>query len=1080
MVDQRDVDAHDAPSEGNDDTLVLRDDGSAPPIDRAEARFKPGDTLDSRYKVVRLIGRGGMGEVYEADDLELGEAIAIKLIQRDLATDEPSMVRFRREIQLSRRVTHPNICRVFDLHIDSSGADPLSFVTMELLDGRTLGHYLRAQGPPDLTDATRVIREICSGLAAAHRLGVIHRDLKSENVVLARRADGSQRAVITDFGLARRVTEAAGDEFRTTPGILVGTLAYMAPEQFRGEPASVATDIYALGLVIYETLTGAHPFKGSSLVATMRRIQEDPPPPRLSNPSIPAVLSAIVMRCLDRTPSKRFRSVDEIISALDADSAAPMSSTPSLPGRRSAILVAAFILAAAAAGLWIASRTPPPATPLAAARPIRSVAVAVTGFRNLSRDPAFDWMSTALADMLATEISEAGGARIIAPEQVARVLDERRLGGMDAPFDRVLTAVRENLGATRVVSGSFLRDPAGSGRVRVDVRLIDAATGDTIAADAIEGTDAELLDLVTRSGSVLRSRLGGSPLNTEQTVRLAAARPANDRALRLYAEGLDRLRAWDPLAARDRLREAVAADPEFARAHEALAIAFGRLAFDKDALAEASRAHELAGRLGERDRLSIAARYFEMARKWDEAIAASEQLVRLQPDDVELRKQLAQMQSNGGKPKNALETLAGIPREGLPTRDLGSIELTEANVKLAAADYPGALAAAKRAQKKAQESGASLLWANALSVEGNALQRIGRLDDANEPFRRSLEVFRSFGDVGGEAMTINRMGSLAFSRGDYAAARTYYRQSREMGKKLGNRRAEALGVVNQSVLEMKDGNLDESMRLCLASRPIFEEIQNKVFLAGTWDNIGYLQYLAGNLRQSRSDLERALEIAKTSGSAHMEAVALYNLGDTLAALGEADGGLARHREALAIREKAGEKRETLDSRVAIAAIDLDEGRIDEALRAAGEASAAAREGKFIEAELRAHLVAARALRSRGKLESAKVELAAADALATSAGKVERSMLAIELAALRGAEAATRGDGATRAETAATAAASMGTKLLELDALLVRATILRTDPASRREGKRALATVERQAASIGYRQLIARSARIRVP
>ncbi|MBI2213315.1 MAG: protein kinase [Acidobacteria bacterium] len=1071
MVDERDAEAHDDPHAREDDTLVHRDDGAASASDRAEARFKPGDTLASRYKIVRLLGRGGMGEVYEAEDLELGETIAIKIIQRDLATDEPSMIRFRREIQLSRRVTHPNICRVFDLHIDSSGTDQISFVTMELLDGRTLGHLLRAQGAPSPDDATRLVRQICEGLAAAHRLGVIHRDLKAENIVLARRSDGSQRAVITDFGLARRVTETTGAEFRTTPGILVGTLAYMAPEQFRGEPSSVATDIYALGLVIYEILTGTHPFKGSSLVATMRRTQEDPIPPMRSNPAIPATLSAVAMRCLDRVPSDRFQSVDEIIEALDAGRLATSPSESIWRGRRPRIIGTASIVALSIAGLWFATRTSPPAP--TTARATHSTTVAITGFRNLSRDAANDWMSTALGDLLATEIGETRGIRVVAPEQVTRVLDERKLGDREAPFDRAMAAVRDHLGATRVVTGSFLRDASGD-RVRLDIRLIDAESGDVISSDAIEGTEGELLDLVARAGTAIRSRLGGSPLSTEQTVRLAAARPANDRALRFYAEGLDRLRAWDPRAARDRLQDAIAADPEFARAHEALAIALGRLAFDNDALASARRANELAARLGERDRLAIATRYFEMERKWDEAVAAAQQLVRLQPDEIEHRTSLAHLQSNGGNPKGALETLAKIPRDALPTRELAAIDLAEANIRLAAADFPGALDAAQRAQKKAETTGASLLQANALSAEGNSLQRLGRLDEAAEPFRKSLEVFRAFGDVGGEAMTINRMGSLAFSRGDYAEARTFYRQSQEMGRRLGNRRAEALGLVNQAVLEMKDGNLDDSLRLCLAARAIFEQIQNKVFLAGTWDNIGYLQYLKGNLRQSRRDLEHTLEIAKSSGSAHMEAVALFNLGDTLAALGEPGEGLARHREALAIRERAGEKRETLDSRVAIAVIDLDEGRIDGALRAAAAVTAEAKAGKFVEPELRSRIVAAGALRVRRRLAEARTELSAAAVLAPTAGRIERSMLAIEQARLRAEEPGGSTDARARANVEAAAAAAMGARLLELDAKRVAAAVLRCEPSSRAEGDRELSRIERQASSIGYRQLVARA------
>ena len=246
--------------------------------------FAEGDLVSNRFQVIRFIARGGMGEVYEAEDLELGERIAIKTIREDISSDERVNQRFRREVQLARKITHPNICRIFDLfqhHFTGprEGIPPVLFVTMELLSGETLAHRLKREGPMTAEQARPIVAQMAAALSAAHAADIVHRDFKSSNVVLlppARPWD-PPRAVVTDFGLAYSVSDSTKGVTLSGSGDLLGTPDYMAPEQVEGGPVTPATDVYALGIVLYEIVTGVRPFVGDTPIASALRRVAGPP-----------------------------------------------------------------------------------------------------------------------------------------------------------------------------------------------------------------------------------------------------------------------------------------------------------------------------------------------------------------------------------------------------------------------------------------------------------------------------------------------------------------------------------------------------------------------------------------------------------------------------------------------------------------------------------------------------------------------------------------------------------------------------------------------------------------------------------
>ena len=269
-------------------------------------RFLASERIAGRFRAVRLLGQGGTAHVYEADDLALGLRVALKVIRNERAAR-----RLRTEVLLARKVTHPNVCRIFDLFFHPSAAGEVPVIAMELLSGETLKDRLR-RGPLSPAEALPLVRQMAEALDAAHRVGVAHLDFKSGNVMLVP-SPGGLRAVVTDFGLARSTAEAEGDKLRP----MVGTPAYMAPEQVLGEEASPAADLYALGIVLYEMVTGALPFQGDSSPEIARKRLEGPPPrPSLRVPGLPPVWDAVILRCLERDPARRFARAGDVVAAL--------------------------------------------------------------------------------------------------------------------------------------------------------------------------------------------------------------------------------------------------------------------------------------------------------------------------------------------------------------------------------------------------------------------------------------------------------------------------------------------------------------------------------------------------------------------------------------------------------------------------------------------------------------------------------------------------------------------------------------------------------------------------------------------
>lgn len=837
--------------------------GGLPPDEPA---LREGTVLADRYTIVRFIGRGGMGEVYEADDAMLRRRVALKvLLQASLR--ESSVERFRREVQLALKVTHPNVCRVYDMGCHRLAGDPRSrevyFLTMELLEGETLLERIRREGPFDQGTALPIIRQIAGGLAAAHAQGVLHRDLKSSNVLLV-----GDRAAVTDFGLAKLLDSRL--QSSSSGGAIAGTLEYMSPEQLTGAELTPASDIYSLGVVIYEMVTGSVPFSSASPIATaIRSVVERPPSPRMIAPELSSQWEEAILRCLSQDPAARYQSPLDLVANLSASGSSP-ESAPVFAGiepsaRRRSGFLALMLVALIAAGAflirdWTARRhaggaAQPQPPQHKAVRPI----VALLGFKNLAENDDAAWISTALSEMLTAELASSSQVRCLPGESVSRLKTDLRLPVADSFSAETLSRVRDACGAEHVVIGSYF---ASGESFRMDICLQDTTKGETARVITRTGNMSQLLSLVASAGADLRDALGIAFLSPEGSQALSSTRPGSIDTVRTYAEGLDQLRSFDALAARSTLQKAVDAEPAYPFTHLALSDTWMALGYTGHAADEAKKAYDFSGPLPPEMRLSIEGRYRERSRDWTKAIGAYGTLWREFPDSLEDGLRLAIAQVRAGRELDALKTIAEIRRLPRPLSDDPRIAMTESSAAAALGDAQRQLSAATRAVEAASAADAGGSLAESLMLQGDALTKLNRPADALVSFEHAKQICAEAGNRPGEVSALIATAGARQEAGGFGEAERLYAEARKAFRQLGDRRGEAWALSQKAIaLRLQDdlGGSEEAFEEALL---LAREAGNDEAAAAILNNLAVVAWLRGDREGSKNRTEEAVTVCR--------------------------------------------------------------------------------------------------------------------------------------------------------------------------------------------------------------------------
>jgi eukaryotic-like serine/threonine-protein kinase len=862
------------------------------------------------YRILERIGQGGMGAIYRARLTGSDQDVAIKIIKRGMDTDA-ILRRFETERRILGALDHPNVASLLD-----AGATPegVPYVVMEFISGQPITRYCDTGGLP-VRARLGLFRKVCAAVACAHQIQVIHRDIKPENILVT--AAGEPKLV--DFGIAKILAPegTTGTQDWTVTLTPVMTPHYASPEQAQGALVTPASDIYSLGVLLYELLTGLSPYghvdhSRQALIEAICRHWPEPPSSVVRLAPVPAALAAspeelrgtlrgdldaIVLKSLEKEPSRRYSSVAEFSDDIGRylEGARPHARRHAVRravrGQRSSIaaILAAVLLLAAALGVWFHRRR--------AASVAMRPAVAVLGFENLSHQPSTEWLSTALTEMLSTELAAGGRVRTVPGELVSRVKLELALPNAQTFAPPTLGKLRGSLGADYVVLGSYLAlgEPSAL-QVRVDLRLQDARSANTLTTVSETLPATELFSLVARSGRVLRRQLGVGD-TTAEAGSARASMPEGTEAARNYSEGLERLRRFDALSARDLLRNAVTAAPSHAQSHAALAAASGMLGYDLEARDEARKAFDLSAGLPRADRLSIEGGYFETTHEWDRAIASYEALRKEYPDNVEYGLRLAAVQTRSGAGQQAIGTIESLRMLPSAAQD-PRLSLAESEAALAASDLTRAGAAARRAAQAGSAAGLRILAAQARLLESRTAMQSGQPQVALSAAADSQQLYLAAGHRPGVARALIESAGVLTQLGDITGARARYEEAQAVCRTIGDQTCISSDLDSLGVLRRRQGDLRGALEMHEQALEIRRKVGDQAGVATSLYNIGNVQEVMGDLHRAREAAAEALEIRRQLGERRTAALALSRLANIRRRMGELSESRSMGREAV--------------------------------------------------------------------------------------------------------------------------------------------------------------------------------------
>ncbi|MGD2245402.1 MAG: protein kinase [Candidatus Aminicenantes bacterium] len=767
--------------------------------------FTPGSTFAARYQIIEELGIGGMGTVYKAMDTTINEKVALKLIKPEIASNKSTIERFQNELKYARKVSHKNVCRMYHLSKDNDS----HYIVMEYVPGENLKSMIRMTKQLSVNSAVNIARQVCEGLAEAHRLGVVHRDLKPSNIMIDR--EGTAR--IMDFGIARSL-ETDG---LTGPGLMVGTPEYMSPEQAEGKRADQRSDIYSLGIILFEMVAGKVPFEGKTPISVaLKHKKEIPQNPRKINNQVPESLSSTILKCLEKKKEKRFQSAEELLEELTRIEKRLPTTENKLPKRKpitsreitvrfnlKKLFLPAFVLIAAISlgtlGWKFLSKE-------AVAVPLEDMArVAVITFQNQTGDSNYDYLQEAIPNLLITSLEQNRYIRVTTWERLRDLL--KQMGKEDVRIiDRDLgfeLCREEEVDA--IVLGSFVK---AEETFATDVKVFDVETKNLIKSTSSrgEGVDSILNKQIDELSREISRGIGLSERKSRPPkVQIADVTTNSMEAYNYFLRGRDDFEKFYYSDARRFLEKAVELDPEFALAHLYLARTYGTL--------------------GEKE-------------KWDESIKKFKKYGKkvTGKEGMYVKAILASMDEKGKNDEIYFEILQEMAKR-YPEEKRVHFDLGVYYMKI----------------KKNDEAEAELKRAIELDPEyGYALNQLAYLYSYQNDFEKALEYFHRYASVSpGDANPFDSMGEMYFRMGKLDASIEKFKEAMEV-------KPDFPSSCKISYIYALKEDYEEAFKW------VDHYISNAQSVQ--WESVGhqlkgFYHYIRGDLDQAFQEIDRSIELA---------------------------------------------------------------------------------------------------------------------------------------------------------------------------------------------------------------------------
>ncbi len=806
-------------------------------IETPQRELATGSVFANRYQVIEELGKGGMGKVYRVLDKKLNEEVALKLVKPEIASDKKTLERFKNELKLARKVSQKNVGRMFDLGEENG----THYITMEYVPGEDLKSFIRRVGQIPIGKSISIAKQLCEGLSEAHGIGIIHRDLKPSNIMIDK--DGNAR--IMDFGIARSLKGKG----ITGAGVMIGTPEYMSPEQVEGKDVEARSDIYSLGIILYEMLTGKVPFEGETPFSVgVKQKSEAPEDPRALNPSIPADLSSMILKCLEKEEEHRYKSTEELRSELGKiEQGVPTSErvvskktaftskeiTVSFNVRKAVIpvtLIIAVVLAAVLIWKPWAKRILPSSL---SDKP----SLAVMYFKNNTGDKSLDHWRATLSDSIIIDLSQSKYLEVLSSDQLYSIL--RRLNLLEATnyATEDLKKVASEGGVNYALLGSFSK--AGD-TFRVEYLIQEISSGKNRGANRLEGRgDESIFSMVDEITRKIKQEFDFAPEKIAGDIdrNIGTITTSSPEALNYYSIGRNFQNQREHRKTIEVMEQAVAIDPEFAMAYRAMATAYWNLGYRAKANEFYQKALEFKDRLSDREQYLIEADFYGGAeRTYDKSIEAYEKLLEIYPDNTVARNNLGWRYSQIEEYQKAIEhfkiciekyrtTLSGTYSNlavayrnlGLYDKakeiyedysnnfpDIAGIHRSFATLYLYQGKYELALEEMDKAFALAPTD-----WLN-LRSKGDIYLYMGDLKKAEEEYRKLLEkeepVAYSWGT--------QRLGYLFGLKGRFKEASEWQIKGKEQAEKLG----EKSWVMNRTLIladmDVTLGRPEEALKKC--------------------------------------------------------------------------------------------------------------------------------------------------------------------------------------------------------------------------------------------------------------------------